>query len=133
MALPKHRSRYSMSRLLRRVGWTAALWSLFHLSAAEAQEDVLYFSAQADGASTYALWSLDLETRELTQLTFPGSSINDYYPSLSPDGSELAFTRYDFSRAEVWVVPTAGGEAREVIGDSGNDYWFTAWSPLAAR
>src|SRR6195952_5967187 len=36
-----------------------------------------------------------------------------YEPSLSPDGSEIAFV----SGGDIWTVPAAGGEARLLISD----------------
>jgi Tol biopolymer transport system component len=73
-------------------------------------------AASADGQARIVRLSLDtLEKQPLTSP--PGSTLGDFYPALSPDGTWLAFVRAG-SRAwgglDVWVQPVAGGEARRL-------------------
>ncbi|MBI4409646.1 MAG: S9 family peptidase [Gemmatimonadetes bacterium] len=55
-------------------------------------------------------------------------------PTLSPDGSRVAYTvtRYDLetgkSQSDIWVVPTAGGEAVALTASAGSNS-APAWSP----
>ncbi len=70
--------------------------------------------------------------------------------ALSPDGRWLAyvlkrprqfasFHKYDFlhggDRADVWLVDTSGGTARNLTGgaDDGSGYWAPTWSPDSER
>jgi|GEM_PF-4139847 len=92
----------------------------------------LYFGASVDAGASFELWSLDLETRRLTQLTSAPESF-DYLPSLSPAGTELAFTRRFQSDREIWVISTAGGAARRLIAEPGFAHFYTAWSPSGDR
>src|SRR5437763_10306166 len=71
---------------------------------------------------------------------------NDWYklatlsaPAISPDGGRIAFTvqtineRDDKYHREVWVVPTAGGEAMRFTSpstDSSNPRWSPGGKPL---
>lgn len=45
-------------------------------------------------------------------------------PSLSPDGAQLAFV----SAGDIWVAPSAGGDAHLVVGHTANDF-RPRWSP----
>ncbi len=58
-----------------------------------------------------AIYRIDLETRETTQLTYPGPDVYDMAPSLSPDGQRIVFQRADNTGQGLWLVPAAGGEA----------------------
>ena len=67
--------------------------------------------------------SPDGEARAFT----PGPS--DGAPRLSPDGEAIAFTRLDAKgRKQVWVIPVAGGEPRQVTTLPGGASEH-AWSP----
>lgn len=57
----------------------------------------------------------------------PGASLPtfaEFYPSVSPDGELVAFTRaapttgevYDLPGGEIWVAPVAGGDATKLVG-----------------
>ena len=46
------------------------------------------------------------------------------YPSISPDGKEVAFTY----KGDIYVVPVAGGEARQITSNKAYDY-SPIWSP----
>ncbi|MCH8206256.1 MAG: S9 family peptidase [Chloroflexi bacterium] len=53
----------------------------------------------------------------------------DGRPTFSPDGQSIAFTRPDDAdRAQVWLIPTSGGEARRLTSVVGG-VTELAWSP----
>ncbi|MGH2811636.1 MAG: S9 family peptidase, partial [Actinomycetota bacterium] len=57
----------------------------------------------------------------------------DASPRWSPDGSALAFTRQDENeKAQVWVMPAAGGEGRPVTSATGGVAEY-CWSPDGDR
>ena len=89
------------------------------------------------------LWSLDLATRRVAQLT--GGPYNDQLPAWSPDGQTIAFASKrgpDPDRTDDWniyaVDPVPGAEPRRVTAYEGNDGDVTwesrpAWSPDSRR
>lgn len=46
------------------------------------------------------------------------------YPSISPDGKQIAFAAY----GDVWVVSSEGGQARQITSNSAYDF-MPVWSP----
>ncbi len=49
-------------------------------------------------------------------------------PSWSPDGREIAFSSLRGGYEDIWIVPTEGGEPRQLTDDLDSDYG-TEWSP----
>jgi Tol biopolymer transport system component len=49
-------------------------------------------------------------------------------PSWSPDGKLLAYARRDHGSTQIWLVPAAGGAARQVT-HLVSDVEKLAWSP----
>ncbi len=71
------------------------------------------YSSDRDSGGEMHIWLTDLETEESRQLTFGES--NDFQPTLSPDGSTVAFwsTRQD---GGIFSVPAAGdGEVQRIV------------------
>jgi Tol biopolymer transport system component/DNA-binding winged helix-turn-helix (wHTH) protein len=67
----------------------------------------------------WALFLVSVETGEKTRLTFPPGGPGDYSPAFSPDGQSVAFTRsISITRADVWRVPTKGGNPIRVTFDN---------------
>ncbi len=74
------------------------------------------------------IYTLDLRTGEKTKLTAPGNPAVDHTPRFAPDGKSLAFIRYFSSfRREIFVVPAAGGESRQITADDVRIYGL-AWN-----
>jgi Tol biopolymer transport system component len=58
------------------------------------------------------------------------SSFPDFYPTFSPDGTQIAFCSArsgDMSR--VWVAKADGSEPRQLTGDMPGDQYSPSWSP----
>ena len=78
-------------------------------------------NAKPDGA--HWLTRVDLDTGEEMELTTLNEDTywGDIRPRFSPDGSEVAFIRYIAKGIqEIFVVPTKGGEERQVTFDRGS-------------
>jgi tricorn protease len=52
----------------------------------------------------------------------------DYLPRFSPDGASIAFVSDRSGNPDVWVIPAAGGTARQVTTFSGSDV-LCGWTP----
>lgn len=76
-----------------------------------------------------AVWEADIATGEVSQLTRGDS---DRLPKWSPDGEWLAFQSSRSGSAQLWLLPTGTGEARQITTlDSGiSDF---AWAPDSRR
>ncbi|GAF70032.1 unnamed protein product, partial [marine sediment metagenome] len=101
--------------------------------------DMFTFSVSADGKLAYArnlvdkdLWLLSANEKQRdgevvsTQLT-TGTAFDDW-PSISPDGREVAFVRVAGEASNVFIMPIEGGSARQVTFMDSECY-FPVWSP----
>ncbi|HAF88228.1 MAG TPA: hypothetical protein DCG23_00420 [Deltaproteobacteria bacterium] len=82
------------------------------------------------GNNPMQLYYLDLETGEI-ELFYTGNLSNDDQPSLSPDGSKIAFRSDRTGNVEVYVVERDNTEEiriTEITRASGED-WSPSWSP----
>lgn len=62
---------------------------------------------------TNHLYLLDLVgNTEPAQLTFGDK--NDNQPQWSPDGKQIAFTRLEGDKSQIWILPLSGGEAHSI-------------------
>ncbi len=78
----------------------------------------------------YDIWTLDLASREMQQLTY-GADWNDK-PKWSPDGQWIAFVSHRSGFAEIFKVPAAGGDLTQLTQ---LNRWATspAFSPDGTR
>ena len=136
---------------VRRIAWSplndqivfsrfrAGLWSVPPLGGAARRlieaGDAPKFSA--NGARLVftrgmTIWIADADGSDARQVrgipTTPWSS--DRAPALSPDGEQIAFFHPDYSPAhgDIWVIPAAGGKARQLTFDSAEGGW-PRWTP----
>ena len=88
--------------------------------------------AYSRGRRIANLWRLPiLEDRAATwadaeQLTFDQTMVE--HVALSPDGSRLVVSWDRGGQPDLWMLPSAGGEARRLTTDPAPD-WAPAWSP----
>ncbi len=76
---------------------------------------------------TRHLYLVDLSgTTSPLQLTFGDRS--DGQPQWSPDGKQIAFTRVDGERGQIWILPLTGGEAH-AITKAEHGAGSPRWSP----
>jgi Tol biopolymer transport system component len=75
---------------------------------------------------------LFLETLEERTLTSPPSktAAGDFYPAISPDGSQVAFVRWagGWGNQDVWVRPLDGGEPRQLTSERSGPIGGLAWT-----
>jgi Tol biopolymer transport system component/DNA-binding winged helix-turn-helix (wHTH) protein len=78
------------------------------------------FTAKEPNQNTYGLNLLSVETLETRKLSEPGEEQQDWGPAFSPDGKELAFVRTNgaLNMAEIFIVPSKGGDARRLTFDN---------------
>ncbi|MBN9610675.1 MAG: S9 family peptidase [Actinobacteria bacterium] len=113
---------------------------------ADAQLDV-----SPDGSFVVTTWSrvdghtgladglvrIDLDTGQRTELA-AAPRVHFGLPAISPDGSRIAFIRMDYGTADephresLWVMPSAGGDARRLPLDGDLRPTELAWSPDGA-
>ena len=82
---------------------------------------------ESDRATTRSqIVMMDMESSVEADFT---SGPKDGSPLFSPDGATLAFKRPDDAdRPQIWLIPTSGGEARQLTSAVGGVTEF-AWSP----
>ncbi|MFN2490636.1 MAG: prolyl oligopeptidase family serine peptidase [Actinomycetota bacterium] len=83
-----------------------------------------------DGKYRKRLWRVDTDGGRPEQLTF--APARDGAPRFSPDGTMLLFLSDRSGRAQPWVMPVGGGEARRVAELEG-DVAGAEWSPDGRR
>src|SRR6185295_19848500 len=83
---------------------------------------------QTQIAFSYAgdIWIVERTGGEARRLTT--SAAEENFPSFSPDGSQLAFSRQTGGNWDVYVIPVAGGEARRITYDPRGEF-VTGWTP----
>ena len=74
-----------------------------------------------------AIWMMDLASGETHQFT--GGSAVDAQPRWSPDGTQIAFLSTRSEKAQIYVIPVDGGEARAVTSLKQGIGGGIAWSP----
>lgn len=82
------------------------------------------------------LWSIDVETAELTQLTDRRGP--DNAPAHSPNGAWIAYLGYDdrrmqYHNANVYVMSTRDGDIRELTGDFDRSIGGVQWAGASNR
>lgn len=75
---------------------------------------------------TSDLYSKPVDGRVVTQLT--SAAGDDAMPSVSPDGTRLAFASNRAGNWDIFVMPVAGGPAVQVTTDAGDEL-HPSWSP----
>ncbi len=77
------------------------------------------------------VWVADRQTGDVRRLT--DSDDFEYMPTMSPDGSSVAYTSFaqsgdEYGFGRLMVADLAGGEARELLAGPGMDHLLPAWS-----
>jgi tricorn protease len=72
------------------------------------------------------IWSVERAGGEARRLTsHPGE---ENFPALSPDGSQLAFSRQIGGNWDIYLMPATGGEARRLTFDPRGEF-VSGWTP----
>jgi serine/threonine protein kinase len=80
----------------------------------------LLYSRRLDTGEV-AVFSVDVETRTETQVTFPDKGAHDLGASWSFGGDRIAFSRVQGGSGEIWLVSADDGEARPLLIDEYNN------------
>jgi Tol biopolymer transport system component/DNA-binding winged helix-turn-helix (wHTH) protein len=75
-----------------------------------------------------SLWEVSVMGGTPRQLTDSGHD-----PSVSPDGSQIAFLRGSLGVPEVWLMQSDGGNPRKLFGQEEMPFGPVAWSPDGKR
>lgn len=79
-------------------------------------EYVVFMSSSRDGS--WDVYRIDLDDGAVTRLT--DDPAQDGIPAVSPDGRHVAFFSDRGGRWSLWVVPSGGGEAQQVLLPQGS-------------
>jgi dipeptidyl aminopeptidase/acylaminoacyl peptidase len=82
---------------------------------------------EEDDAEHTDLHLLDVESGATRRLTFSDST--NSAPAISPDGSTVAFTSTRTEKAQLWLLPLDGGEARQLTTLPQGVGGGAVWSP----
>ena len=74
-----------------------------------------------------SLWRIDLQTNELRQLT--ADTFNSASPAWSPDGKQIAFLSDRNGKKQIFLLPSASGEARQFTDLAQGVDGAPVWSP----
>ena len=85
----------------------------------------LYF-ASTQHRPTADIYVQEVGSRVVTRLTSDRGQ--DVMPSISPDGTRIAFASNRAGNWDIWVMPATGGKAIQVTTDPGHDL-HPSWSP----
>jgi Tol biopolymer transport system component len=90
----------------------------------------LVYASTASGSRN--LWTMPLDGRARPQqMTFvPGDAVA--HPSLSPDGTRVAFVSFAGGTSDIWVQNVDGSNLRRLTADAEADSW-PVWSPDGTR
>ncbi|TDJ69355.1 MAG: serine/threonine-protein kinase [Planctomycetota bacterium] len=77
-------------------------------------DERLLFSRRLE-TGELAIFQVELQSRELRQLTAPTPGAHDLAASFSEDGEWIAFTRSHGGVQEIWLLPAAGGAERRLL------------------
>lgn len=89
---------------------------------------IVFVRSESTGLRSGNLWSISIDGTNERQLTRSGE---DDWPTWSPDGLRIAFSRPDsgVSRWSIWIVDTKGGEpTRFTSNQAGESRSRPAWS-----
>lgn len=93
------------------------------LLAFQSSSSPLLADTAAPALTDSTLWLLDLESRDLVQLTEPGDPPGGHAtPAFSPDGDCVAFTTARYGSAEIWAIERQGRRLFPLVDGSQEGY-----------
>ncbi len=105
-------------------------WYLFRDEPVVEEPRIIIFSSDRDG--DFEIYSLDMDSETLTQLTFNTST--DKHPALSPEGTKIAFVS---NRSGNWAIHTMNADGTGVSSELYTlfdpAYGHPSWSPDASQ
>ena len=89
---------------------------------------IYYVAEDGDGNTLIARTNFDGSV--VQPLTEPGPIVRT--PTVSPDGTRVAYTRTERLNGDIWVMDADGSNPQQLTTSSGNDF-APAWSPDGPR
>ena len=89
-------------------------------------EEAVIYSSTVEGA--YRLFRQDCPLCAHIHLTQPQNPVADYFPTVSPDGTMLAFCSNRSGSEDIWVMSLPDGEPRRLTQLEGAEQ-FPTWAP----
>ena len=84
-------------------------------------------SSPGDASGSYNVWVLTVATGQLTEITHEAVLNNAYYPTWTPDGSQITYV--DTSHAIVSVAADGSGSVTTLFSDPNETYFSPTYSP----
>lgn len=119
---------------MKRIAICLSVWMMGGLAFAQQSGNSAYFASHPsltpDGKSVIFsyegdLWQTDLSSKVARRITaLPGEEIN---PRISPDGKWLAFSSNQYGNHDIFIMPLAGGEIKQLTYHDANDE-VDSWS-----
>jgi eukaryotic-like serine/threonine-protein kinase len=86
------------------------------------------FTAKDPDPETFRISLLSVENLETRKLTEPPKEHQDWGPTFSPDGKQLAFVRTNSDLGDIFIMPANGGEPRRLTFDHASISSPPAWT-----
>lgn len=100
----------------------------------EEKNGFVVFTSTRDG--NYEIYSMNPDGSEIHRLTYSIADdyklVDDYNPSISPDGQKIVFTSRRDDDYEIYVMNLDGSDQIRITNSAGGDD-FAAWSPDGTR
>lgn len=74
------------------------------------------------------IWVLDLASKEKKQLTFDSKNVSVMFPTVSPDGNQIAFSQRGGGKWSLMLLSIETGEVKELQSANSN-FFFPTWLP----
>jgi Tol biopolymer transport system component len=81
-----------------------------------------------DPVSKYAIWKINVNTSELTQITSPGPGKSHKFPAVSHDGNKIAYNSDQDGDYNIYTSDINGDNPTQLTADAAADV-DAAWSP----
>lgn len=65
---------------------------------------------------------MDIETQNITRLTYNGNSLKEYEPKYSPDGKKIAFNGAS-KRTDVYIIDSSGANLQKIAENASSPEW----------
>ncbi len=82
-------------------------------------EEIVF--VQIEGLFAGNIWKMNVETQEMTQLTFD-ESVSNQFPSVAPDGNFVVFSSNRSGVRHIWQIDFDGTNLRQITDGSGEQH-----------
>jgi Tol biopolymer transport system component len=79
----------------------------------------------------YAIYKVKPDGTGHAQITTPGSGVSDYRPAWSPDGSKIAFNRYNSSGVNQLIMMNPDGTGSVLLDETTGNWTLDYYGPIS--